>query len=261
MRAWPAAALAAALAVILWSQPRAGDGPTVDTGAGAAAAALRRATGIDPAAPVWGAPFREMAALYDGSNPPLEALGVSAKFYNGSTATARYYAMLELPGSGGHLPRDAQRRAAARTAAALKAPPLVDAWLAVLAAEAPPPLYGFGVDADAGAAKLYVRSRDGEALPKLPAAAEAAMPPVFKNDTRDPPLVLSLEWRVGEATTALRYYGAPRSPRRDRLLAVGGSQLAESDYLHASVEARGLKQMRGSTVQLPAEKNLPWILG
>jgi len=159
MRAWPAAALAAALAVMFWSQPRAGGrrdrGPTVDPGAGAAAAALRRATGIDPAAPVWGAPFREMAALYDGADPPLETFGVSAKFSNGKAATARYYVALELPGSGGHLPRDAQRRAAARTAAALKAPPLVDAWLAVLAAEAPPPVYGFGVDADAGAAKLY----------------------------------------------------------------------------------------------------------
>ena len=131
MRAWPAAALAAVLSVIFWSQPRAGDGrgSTVDPGAGAAAAALHRATGIDPAAPVWGAPFREMAALYDGADPPLEALGVSAKFSNGKAATARYHTMLELPGSGGHLPRDAQRRAAARTAAALKAPPLVDAWL------------------------------------------------------------------------------------------------------------------------------------
>ena len=80
-----------------------------------AAAALLEATGIEPAAPVWGAPFREMAALYDGSNPPLEALGVSAKlFSNGKAATARYHTMLELPGSGGHLPRDAQRRAAAR---------------------------------------------------------------------------------------------------------------------------------------------------
>merc|ERR1712097_127418 len=69
---------------------------------------------------------------------PLEALGVSAKFSNGKSATARYYVALELPGSGGHLPRDAQRRAAARTAAALKAPPLVDAWLAVLAAEVLP---------------------------------------------------------------------------------------------------------------------------
>ena len=93
MRAWPAAALAAALAVILWSQPRAGgrrDRGAVDPGAGAAAAALRRATGIDPAAPVWGAPFRELAALYDGADPPLEALGVSAKFSNGKSATARY---------------------------------------------------------------------------------------------------------------------------------------------------------------------------
>ena len=42
---------------------------------------------------------------------------------------------------------------------------------------------------------------------------------------------------------------------------VGGSQLAEPDYLHASVEARGLKQMRGSKVQPLAENNLPWILG
>ena len=200
-----------------------------------AAAALLEATGIDPAAPVWGAPFRELAALYDGADPPLETFGVSAKFSNGKAATARYYVALELPGSGGHLPRDAQRRAAARTAEALKAPPLVDAWLAVLAAEAPPPVYGFGVDADAGAAKLYVQNRDGAALPQLPAAAEAALPPVFSNGTREPPRTLSLEWRVGEATTALRYYGAPRSPRRDRLLAVGGSQLA--DALEAAADA------------------------
>ena len=245
MRAWPAAALAAVLAVILWSQPRAGgrrDRGAVDPGAGAAAAALRRATGIDPAAPVWGAPFRELAALYDGADPPLETFGVSAKlFSNGKAATARYYVALELPGSGGHLPRDAQRRAAARTAAALKAPPLVDAWLAVLAAEAPPPVYGFGVDADAGAAKLYVQNRDGAALPQLPAAAEAALPPVFSNGTREPPRTLSLEWRVGEATTALRQYavgttsdGTPR-PVRDSFLAVGGGQLAEA--LEAAADA------------------------
>ena len=126
-----------------------------------AAAALLEATGIDPAAPVWGAPFRELAALYDGADPPLETLGVSAKFSNGKAATARYYVALELPGSGGHLPRDAQRRAAARTAAALKAPPLVDAWLDVLAAEAPPPVYGFGVDADAGAAPGRLRPPRG----------------------------------------------------------------------------------------------------
>ena len=53
-----------------------------------AAAALLEATGIDPAAPVWGAPFREMAALYDGADPPLETFGVSAKFSNGKPATA-----------------------------------------------------------------------------------------------------------------------------------------------------------------------------
>ena len=91
----------------------------------------------------------------------------------------------------------------------------------MLAAAAAPPIYGFGVAADAGAAKLYVQNRYGEAPPQLPAAAEAAMPPVFSNGTREPPRTLSLEWRVGEATTALRQYavaatsdGTPR-PARD----------------------------------------------
>ena len=98
------------------------------------------------------------------------------------------------------------------------------------------PVYGFGVDADAGAAKLYVQNRDGAALPQLPAAAEAALPPVFSNGTREPPRTLSLEWRVGEATTALRYYGEPRAPRHDSLLAVGGGQLAEA--LEAAADAQ-----------------------
>ena len=66
-------------------------GTARDPGAGAAAAVLRRATGIDPAAPVWGAPFRELAALYDGADPPLEALGVSAKF---SERESRHRAVL-----------------------------------------------------------------------------------------------------------------------------------------------------------------------
>ena len=106
----------------------------------------------------------------------------------------------------------------------------------MLAAAAAPPIYGFGVDADAGAAKLYVQNRYGEAPPQLPAAAEAAMPPVFSNGTREPPRTLALEWRVGEATTALRYYGEPRAPRHDSLLAVGGGQLAEA--LEAAADAQ-----------------------
>ena len=85
------------LAVGCWCHQAAGS--RRERGAGAAAA-RRGGTGVDPAAPVWGAPFGGMAALYDGSNPPLEALGVSAKFSNGKSATARYYVALELPGSG-----------------------------------------------------------------------------------------------------------------------------------------------------------------
>ena len=39
-----------------------------------------------------------MAALYDGSNPPLEALGVSAKFYaTGRVADGRYHVALQPP--------------------------------------------------------------------------------------------------------------------------------------------------------------------
>ena len=73
------------------------------------------------------------------------------------------------------MPRAAQRRAAERTAAALKAPPLVHDWLDAGAA-ASPPIFGFGVDRDAAAAKLYVQARAGAPLPPLPATQ--AMPPV-----------------------------------------------------------------------------------
>ena len=61
-------------------------------------AALEAATGIAAAEPVWGAPFREMAALFDGE-PPLEALGVSAKFRaDGSSSVARYHVFFQSPG-------------------------------------------------------------------------------------------------------------------------------------------------------------------
>ena len=71
------------------------------------------------------------------------------------------------------------------------------------------------------------------------------MPPVFSNGTRETRQlrgqVLSLEWHVGESTTALRRYaveatsdGSPR-PARDSFLAVGGGQLA--DALEAAADA------------------------
>ena len=89
---------------------------------------------------------------------------------------------------------------------------------AILAAS--PPIFGFGVDRDAAAAKLYVQARAGAPLPPLPATQ--AMPPVVAQGSR----TLALEWRVGSDATALRQYavqagaaGAPR-PDRDRLRAV-----------------------------------------
>ena len=230
-------------------------------------AALRRATGIDATEAIWGAPFRELAALHGGA-PPVAALGVSAKFCPGRDHTARYHVALEPqpPRDGGpplrRVPRAAQRKAAERTAAALKAPPLVHDWLeAILAAS--PPIFGFGVDRDAAAAKLYVQARPGAPLPPLPATQ--AMPPVVAQGSR----TLALEWRVGSDTTALRQYavqagaaGAPR-PDRDRLRAVAGARLAGAleaardatdaavEDVAACVEIKILRRVRAESSRRP----------
>ena len=77
----------------------------------ATAAALRDATGINAEDPVWGAPFREMSTLFLGE-PPVEALGVSAKFHaDGSAKTARYHVFLQLPCPKWALPRGAMEAA------------------------------------------------------------------------------------------------------------------------------------------------------
>ena len=235
--------------------------------AGDRPAALRRATGIDATEAIWGAPFRELAALYGGA-PPAAALGVSAKFCPGRDHTARYHVALEPqpPRDGGpplrRVPRAAQRRAAERTAAALKAPPLVHDWLeAILAAS--PPIFGFGVDRDAAAAKLYVQARAGAPLPPLPATQ--AMPPVVAQGSR----TLALEWRVGSDATALRQYavqagaaGAPR-PDRDRLRAVADARLAGAleaardatdaavEDVAACVEIKILRRVRAESSRRP----------
>ena len=144
---------------------------------------------IDPDGSGLGRAFPRDGRAVHGSNPPLEALGVSAKlFSNGKAATAQ--SMLELPGSGESV------RANARTRRALACH--IDAWLDVLVILTGHVAYGFelradAVDADAGGNK-YVLCRDGEALPQLPMAAEAVMPPVFSNGTHGK----CIEWRVGD---------------------------------------------------------------
>ena len=230
--------------------------------AGDRPAALRRATGIDATEAIWGAPFRELAALYGGA-PPAAALGVSAKFCPGRDHTARYHVALEPqpPRDGGpplrRVPRAAQRKAAERTAAALQAPPLVHDWLeAILAAS--PPIFGFGVDRDAGAAKVYVMNHRGEALPPLAIEelgedarrADAALPPVARGPGgKEPVRMLSLEWRVGGAgEVALRQYFvedlAPDAAvaqvrsRLERFAVVGDEKVADAlEALAARYEA------------------------
>ncbi|KAK7249506.1 hypothetical protein SO694_00049293 [Aureococcus anophagefferens] len=180
-------------------------------------AALEAATGIAAAEPVWGAPFREMAALFDGE-PPLEALGV--------------FLQLPCPKWACRWPRPW----APRARAALDAPPLVGAWLdAVGAAAGELPVFGFGVDRDAGAAKVYAMSQPAMGRPcptcrsrrRAPRAADAALPRARPTaGGSEAPRMLSLEWVLGSSDVALRQYfvedlgddgGAPREPRPLRL--------------------------------------------
>ena len=48
---------------------------------------LLAATGVDAEEPVWGAPFRALEALFGEGHAPMEALGVSAKFFEDGTAS------------------------------------------------------------------------------------------------------------------------------------------------------------------------------
>ena len=225
----------------------------------ATAAALRDATGINAEDPVWGAPFREMSTLFLGE-PPVEALGVSAKFHaDGSAKTARYHVFLQLPCPKWDLPRGAMEAAAQASAKALGAPPLVFAWLDVIFGDNDAiPVFGFGVDRDAGAAKVYVMNHRGEALPPLAIEelgedarrADAALPPVARGPGgKEPVRMLSLEWRVGGAgEVALRQYFvedlAPDAAvaqvrsRLERFAVVGDEKVADAlEALAARYEA------------------------
>ena len=223
----------------------------------ATAAALRDATGINAEDPVWGAPFREMSTLFLGE-PPVEALGVSAKFHaDGSAKTARYHVFLQLPCPKWDLPRGAMEAAAQASAKALGAPPLVFAWLDVIFGDNDAiPVFGFGVDRDAGAAKVYVMNHRGEALSLAieesggRASPDAALPPVARGPGgKEPVRMLSLEWRVGGAgEVALRQYFvedlAPDAAvaqvrsRLERFAVVGDEKVADAlEALAARYEA------------------------
>ena len=91
---------------------------------------LFEATGIDAEEPVWGAPFRALEALFGEGHAPMEALGVSAKFFEDGTAlTKRYHVALQPPCDCWTFGREAVVEQARNVAESLKAPPLVDAEL------------------------------------------------------------------------------------------------------------------------------------
>ena len=132
---------------------------------------LFEATGVAAKDAVWGAPFRALEELFGEGHAPMEALGVSAKFFEDGTAlTQRYHVALQPPCDCWTFGREAVVEQAKSVAESLKAPPLVDAWLDAIAADdtGKLPSVGFGVSAEDGACKLYVLNYGGNELPTLP---------------------------------------------------------------------------------------------
>lgn len=172
---------------------------------------LFEATGIDAEEPVWGAPFRALERLFGMGHPisilaereaPMEALGVSAKFFQDGTAlTKRYHVALQPPCDCWTFGREAVVEQAKIVAKSLKAPPLVDAWLDALAADdaGKLPSIGFGVSADDAACKLYVLNYGGHELPTLPLVDK--LPRTARTQGRASSVMVSVEWKFGDMKT------------------------------------------------------------
>ena len=155
---------------------------------------LLEATGVDAEEPVWGAPFRALEELFGEGHAPMEALGVSAKFFEDGTAlTKRYHVALSPPCDCWTFGREAVVEQARGVAESLKAPPLVDTWLDAIAADDTGrlPSIGFGVSADDGACKLYVLNFGGHELPTLPLVD--SLPPTARKQDRASSVMVSVE--------------------------------------------------------------------
>ena len=163
---------------------------------------LRAATGLDAEEPVWGAPFRALEELFGEGHAPMEALGVSAKFFEDGTAlTQRYHVALQPPCDCWTFGREAVVEQARSVAESLKAPPLVEAWLDSIAADdtGKLPSIGFGVSAEDGACKLYVLNYGGNELPPLPLLD--SLPQTARKPDRAPSVLVSVEWKFGDMKT------------------------------------------------------------
>ena len=214
---------------------------------------LLEATGIDAEEPVWGAPFRALEELFGEGHAPMEALGVSAKFFEDGTAlTQRYHVALQPPCDCWTFGREAVVEHAKSVAESLKAPPLVDAWLDAIAADdtGKLPSIGFGVSADDGACKLYVLNFGGHELPTLPLVD--SLPPTARKPDRASSVMVSVEWKFGDMKTQLRQYAVEASADDVSVARHTQGERFDGDELVAALDgAFGVKQSEDIAVTAP----------
>ena len=225
---------------------------------------LFEATGIDAEEPVWGAPFRALEGLFRAGHPvsslaereaPMEALGVSAKFFRDGTAlTKRYHVALQPPCDCWTFGRDAVIKQAKIVAKSLKAPPLVDAWLDSIAADdaGKLPSVGFGVSVEDGACKLYVLNYGGHELPTLP-LVDGLPRTARKPDRGAPSVMVSVEWKFGDMKTQQMRQYAVEASADDVSVArhTQGERFAGDELVAALDGAFGVKQSEDIAVTAP----------
>ena len=214
---------------------------------------LRAATGLDAEEPVWGAPFRALEELFGEGHAPMEALGVSAKFFqDGRSLTKRYHVALQPPCDCWTFGREAVVEQAKSVAESLKAPPLVEAWLDAIAADdtGKLPSIGFGVSAEDGACKLYVLNYGGHELPPLPLLD--SLPQTARKPDRASSVLVSVEWKFGDAKTQLRQYAIEASADDVSVARHTQDERFAGDELVAALDGTfGVKQSEDIAVTAP----------
>ena len=214
---------------------------------------LFEATGVAAKDAVWGAPFRALEELFGEGHAPMEALGVSAKFFQDGTAlTKRYHVALQPPCDCWTFGREAVVEQAKSVAESLKAPPLVDAWLDAIAADdtGKLPSIGFGVSAEDGACKLYVLNYGGHELPPLPLLD--SLPQTARKPDRASSVLVSVEWKFGDAKTQLRQYAVEAAENDVSVARQTQDERFAGDELVAALDgAFGVKQSEDIAVTAP----------
>ena len=215
---------------------------------------LRAATGLDAEEPVWGAPFRALEELFGEGHAPMEALGVSAKFFEDGTAlTQRYHVALQPPCDCWTFGREAVVEQARNVAESLKAPPLVEAWLDSIAADdtGKLPSVGFGVSAEDGACKLYVLNYGGNELPPLPLLD--SLPQTARKPDRASSVLVSVEWKFGDMKTQqMRQYSVEAAEGDVSVARQTQDERFDGDELVAALDGTfGVKQSEDIAVTAP----------